>query len=85
VDEVVARVQRLARTPYAVQCLGDSVASMGGRGVDGRDVQHALEHAFVATQSGPDVLVTGPTIDGESLSLVVRVIEDCLYVSNVVL
>jgi len=81
VDDAVARARKLG----AVRIGGDAVSSMGGRGVDGRDLHHALENAVAAIEQGADLLVTGPTIDGEALTIVVRITDDCFYVRNVLL
>ncbi len=79
------QVRKLACMAGAVRVGGDSVASMGGRGVDGRDVRHALENATAAEVQGRDLLCTGPTVDGEPLTIVLRIVDDTLYVSNVIL
>ena len=71
--------------PGAVTCGGDAVASMGGRCVDGREVEHALANALQASPRGGDFVVTGPTIDGEELGIVVRLLGDHLFVSDVIL
>lgn len=83
--ELVARIRSLGTVPGAVRIGGDAVLSMGGRGVDGRDVRHALVNATAAEEQGPDVIVTGPTIDGDALRIVLRIDDDGLHVSNVVL
>ena len=58
---------------------------MGGRGVDGRDVQHALANATAVNWQGADLIIAGPTIDGEELQVIARVDGDYVYVSNVLL
>ena len=84
-EAVLAEIRRLARAPGAVRLGGDSVSSMGGRGVDGRAAQHALAHAYAAGVKGQDVVCTGPTLDGEPLTIVLRIDGDTILVSNVVL
>ncbi|HSY20519.1 MAG TPA: hypothetical protein VK841_00290 [Polyangiaceae bacterium] len=82
---LVERIRSLGKAPSAVRIGGDAVLSMGGRGVGGRDVGHALVNATTAEEQGPDVIIMGPTIDGEVLRIVARINEDGLHVSNVVL
>ena len=82
---LVARIRAIAKVPGAVWVGGDAVLSMGGRGVDGRAIQYALENVATVDQPGPDVVITGPTPDGEVLRIVARIEDDELHVSNVVL
>jgi hypothetical protein len=83
VDDLIVRIRQLAGTVGAVHIGGDSVSSMRGRGVDGRDVQHALENATVAEVRGSDVFCTGPTLDGEELTIIPRLDDLDINVSNV--
>jgi len=42
-------------------------------------------NANAVAPPGPEVIITGPTVDGEALRIVARIDDDGLHVSNVVL
>lgn len=73
--DVVSRAAEIKQLAAAnlVTFGGDSVFSMGGRGVDCADVAHALCNAVSVDDRGSYVLVTGPAVDGSELRVVAKV------------
>jgi hypothetical protein len=74
---MITRVRQLAEG-RAVQFSADAL-DLWRRGLSVHDVLRALELATHAFPRGDDIVVVGPTIDGEMLHVVTR-ISDVVYV-----